>query len=190
MGAVFRHLAAGLGLGLALGVVARGFMALLTEDPEFTWAGTAFIVGVFAVAGLCLAAAHALKLRGRSRWWKLLALPSLVLFFGPGMFLAPGVLGLALVGARSRWLRALGALAFVGFLALIVVETAGSEESLTVRTIAGFVVMTACCGALAVAARAALSGWTPDGHAVTSPRPAPVPGAGSHRHDLEVRAAG
>ena len=168
MGALFRHLGAGLGLGLALGDVARGFIALLTEDPEFTWAGTGFIVGVFAVAGLCLAAAHALKLRGRSRWWKLLAL----------------------VSARSRWLRALGVLAFVGFLALIVVETAGSEESLTLRTIAGFVVMTACCGALAVAVREALSGWTSDGHAARSPRPAPRPATGNHRHDLEVRAAG
>lgn len=43
--------AAGLVGGFALGCVARGFMRLLAEDPEFTWSGTLFIVGAFAVFG-------------------------------------------------------------------------------------------------------------------------------------------
>lgn len=187
---LMRHLGAGLALGVVTGAVARGFMALLTEDPEFTWEGTGFILGVFAAAGLALAAAHDARLRRRSRWWKLVTVPALVVFFGPGMFLAPGVLGLALLGARSRWLRALGVLAFLGFLAIIVVESAGSEESVTLRTIAGFVIMTGCCGALAAGSRAALTGWSADTSAVPSPQVGRGPRVERHLHDVGLRAAG
>lgn len=158
---LLRHLGAGLGLGLVTGVVARGFMALLTADPQFSWAGTGFILGVFAVAGLVLGVVHGLKQQGRrSRWWRLLALPSLVVFFGPGLLMLPGVLGLALVRSRRSWVRVLGVLAFLGYVALIVVETSGSDEPVTLRTVAGLVVMTGCCGALAVATRATLTGWS------------------------------
>lgn len=94
MGGLLRHLGVGLVLGALTGAVARGFMALLTQDPKFTWEGTATIVGVFVVAGLCFAAAYDVKVRQRSRWWKLLALPSLVLGLGQGMVLIPGILGL------------------------------------------------------------------------------------------------
>lgn len=171
MGSLLRHLAVGLGLGVLTGVVARGFMALLTADPQVSWAGTGFIIGVFAVAGLALGAVHAFRQRGRSRWWTLLALPSVVVFLGPGLLLLPGVLGLALVASRRSWLRVLGVLALVGYLALIAVETAGSEEPVTLRTVAGLVVMTGCCGAMAVAARTALTGWAPRERRVPARRP-------------------
>jgi hypothetical protein len=41
--------AAGVVGGVALGWVARAFMRLFSEDPEFSWSGTLFIVGVFTV---------------------------------------------------------------------------------------------------------------------------------------------
>ena len=44
-------LAAGLFGGFALGVIARAWMRLITEDPEFTWKGTIFIVGASPSSG-------------------------------------------------------------------------------------------------------------------------------------------
>ena len=38
--------------GLVLGVLARAWMQFISEDPEFTWNGTRFIVSGFAVFGL------------------------------------------------------------------------------------------------------------------------------------------
>ncbi|HSP27497.1 MAG TPA: hypothetical protein VLN74_03025, partial [Ilumatobacteraceae bacterium] len=37
--------------GAALGVVARWWMRLISDDPEFTWSGTIFIVLAFTVMG-------------------------------------------------------------------------------------------------------------------------------------------
>ena len=102
MRALLRHMGVGLVLGTVTGIVARGFMALLTEDPHFSWAGTGFIVGVFAVSGLSMAAAYHLRTRRRSRWWKLLALPTVVIGFGPGMLMVPGIVGMALAASRRR----------------------------------------------------------------------------------------
>lgn len=167
--ALLRHLGAGLGLGLVTGAVARGFMALLTTDPQFSWAGTAFILGVFAVAGLALAAAHVARTRRGSRWWKLLALPSVLIFLGPGLLLVPAVLGLSLVVSRRRWMRAAGGAVLVGSVALLAVLGETADEPFTLRTAAGFVVMYAVCAAVAAGARAALTGWEPGRSGAGSP---------------------
>lgn len=173
--ALLRHLGAGLGLGLVTGAVARGFMALLTNDPQFSWAGTAFILGVFAVAGLALAAAHVARTRRGSRWWKLLALPSVLIFLGPGLLLVPAVLALSLVVSRRRWMRAAGGAVLVGSVALLAVLGETADEPFTLRTAAGFVVMYAVCAAVAAGARAALTGWEPVAQARDRrPRPSPT----------------
>ena len=44
-------LAAGLFGGLTLGIIARAWMRLISDDPQFTWDGTIFIVGGFTVFG-------------------------------------------------------------------------------------------------------------------------------------------
>ena len=148
-------------LGLLTGAVARGFMALLTEDPQFTWEGTLGILGVFAVVGLAFAAAYDAKSRQRSRWWKLLALPAAVIGLGPGMLMVPGILGMALVASRDRWVRAAGAVVLAGFVTMMTLVTSGSDDPFTVRTALGFVVMFGVCAAVAGGARLALTGWAP-----------------------------
>lgn len=158
---LIRHLAAGLLLGAGLGAVARGFMALLTEDPEFSWEGTAFILGVFAVAGLALAAAHLARVRRASRWWKLVTLPAVLLFFGPGLLLAPAVVGLSLAASRRGWVRVVGVVVLAGSIGMVAVLGETADEPFTARTAAGFVVMYAVCAALAAGARLALTGWEP-----------------------------
>ncbi len=134
-------------------------MRLLTDDPEFSWAGTGFIVGLFAFVGLVLAAVHNLKERERSRWWKLLALPALVIGVGPGSLMLPGVLGMALVVSRRRLTRAAGVVVLAGHLVMLGVLFAKDDQPTTVRTIAGVAVMLGCCAVLGVAAHEALTGW-------------------------------
>lgn len=58
-------LAAGAGAGLVWGVAIRAWMRLISEDPEFTMAGSVFIVGAATIAGLGMAIAAAAR---RNRW--------------------------------------------------------------------------------------------------------------------------
>ena len=120
--AVVRGLVAGLGLGLAWGVLARGFMRLLATDPSFSWSGTLFILGIAAVAGACVGLVHAARVAGRSRWWRLAALPALALFAGPGMALAPAAVGMAMVLRGGRVVRVAGAVLVTGSPLLVVVS--------------------------------------------------------------------
>lgn len=166
---LLRHLVAGLLLGIVLGAVARGFMALLTADPQFSWSGTAFILGLFGVAGLVLAVAHAAKCRHRSRWWKVVTVPAVLVFLGPGMLLAPAVLGMALAASRRLWMRVVGVAVLAGSVALLAVLGETEDEPFTLRTAAGFVVMYAVCAVLAAGARAALMGWEPRGSGAVAP---------------------
>ncbi len=81
---------AGVALGLAWGVAARGFMRLITTSPEFSWEGTLSIVLSAGVIGGLVALVRLARRSGRSRWWRLLGLPFLLLFLSPGMLLLPG----------------------------------------------------------------------------------------------------
>lgn len=178
---LLRHLGAGLALGALTGVEARGFMRLLTDEPEFSWGGTAFIVGIFAVAGLALAAAYDMKLRGRSRWWKLLALPAILTVLGQGMLLLPGVLGVGLAMSRRRWRRIVGVLLLVAYPVAVPAALGAFGELPTPRFAAGLAAVVVCCAAMAAGVRAAFIGWSapadapdtfrPIGH--ESPEPAP-----------------
>lgn len=161
MTALLRHLGTGLVLGALTGAVARGFMRLLSAEPEFTWSGTAFIIGIFTVAGLSFAAAYDLKLRHRSRWWKLLALPSVMLATGAGMLLIPGVLGASLLMAGRRWVQVCGLLVLMAFVVASKPLLGVSDAPFTLRMVAGIAVMLGCCAVVAAGARAALVGWSP-----------------------------
>src|SRR5258706_4680088 len=61
-------LAAGLFGGLALGVIARAWMRLISEDPQFTWNGTIFIIGGFTVFGFTQSLVAVVRRRPRRRW--------------------------------------------------------------------------------------------------------------------------
>lgn len=104
----------GLGLGalagLGWGAVARLFMRLLTDDPQFSWSGTLFILGLATAAGACVGMVLGARASGRSGWWRLAALPALALFAGPGSLLAPAVLGMAAVLRGRTVVRVLGTL--------------------------------------------------------------------------------
>lgn len=102
--------------GAALGAVARGWMRLLSDDPEFSWSGTIAIVVVFTVAG----AGHGLAARARRarrRRWSTLGrvvggVLTLGLFVAAGGVMLPTVAGGSLAVWRRdwpRWTRALPA---------------------------------------------------------------------------------
>ena len=100
---------AGAALGVAYGAALRAWMRLVSEDPEFTWAGTLFIVGAFTVSF----ALAGLVVGGRRRGWKAMMVPlrmlaivlSLACFSGAGLVMLPTIVGGALGLARSDWPR-------------------------------------------------------------------------------------
>lgn len=160
MRALGRHLGTGLLLGVVTGVVARGFMALFTAHPHFSWAGTGFIVGLFGFVGLVLAATYDLKTRHRSGWFRLLALPALIIGAGPGSLMLPGILAGALLASRRRLVRALGLAVLASYVVLLAVLPDEGDPPGTVRFLAGVAVLLGCCGAVGLGAHAALTGWS------------------------------
>lgn len=101
--AMLRAALIGLGVGVAWGVAARVFMRLVSTDPEFSWVGTGFILGVAGVWGCAVALVAEARQQGRRRWWYLAAVPGMLLFAGQGMpFLPSFILGSI---ALARWRR-------------------------------------------------------------------------------------
>lgn len=121
-------IALGLLAGATLGAVARGWMRMVSDDPEFSWSGTIFIVVAFALAGFGHAIAGAAR-RSRRRRWSTTgrvvgAVLTLPLFGGAGSIMLPTVLFGALARWRSDWhpavrgafaVLALGVPVFVAF---------------------------------------------------------------------------
>lgn len=113
----------GLLVGAAWGGLARLWMRLLTTDrPGFTWSGTLFIVGIFALAGMTAGAvvgARRRRWRGHPMRALRLAgiLSTLLLSAGQGALMAPTlVLGGLAIARRNwpSWLRAVLALLALG----------------------------------------------------------------------------
>jgi hypothetical protein len=118
----------GLVVGAAWGALARLWMRLLTTGrPEFTWSGTLFIVGAFALAGMTAGAVVGAR-RRRWRGHPMRALRmvgfsgTLFLSLGQGALMAPTLVLGGLAIARRGWpvwlrtvlaLLALGPVAFV-----------------------------------------------------------------------------
>jgi len=135
--------------GLTLGVIARAWMRLLTDDPEFSWSGTIFIVGVFGVAGTGITLAAIARQAG---WRRLITTPirvvagvlMLPMFGGAGVVMLP-VVALGVVAAwrpMRRWIRiviAVVAAVPVVLLAIGAVRDAG----LNPKTVLGVVLFTA-----------------------------------------------
>lgn len=107
--------------GIAWGALARLFMRLVSTSPGFSWAGTLGIIGMGMVAfGLTGWSAGAMA-RGWSGWWRLLAVPALLVFAGQGLGLLPAALGTFLaVRVRNVWVRSVALVAgLVGNYALL-----------------------------------------------------------------------
>jgi hypothetical protein len=140
---------AGLAVGALTGAAARAWMRLVSTEPEFTWSGTTFVVGVFAFAGLTQGLALAARGR-RWRWWPqlpirlLAAFGAMLLGGGAGIIMLPAIVTGSVAAARSDWPRAarlaVGGIAAVNALALLVVL---SGEPLGWRIPAGWLAMLA-----------------------------------------------
>lgn len=97
----------GLGVGVGYGAALRAWMRLVSTDPGFSWSGTGYIIGAFAVLGTTAGLATA----GRHRRWRrrLLAVRavgitlSLGCFTGAGAAMLPTIVPAALGRARTDW---------------------------------------------------------------------------------------
>jgi hypothetical protein len=86
-------------------------MRLITDDPEFSWSGTIFIVLAFTVAGAGHGVAWAVRRAGVRRRWSTTArvaagVLTLPIFAGAGGMMLPTVFGASVAGARTDWPRA------------------------------------------------------------------------------------
>lgn len=125
-------LAVGAASGLVWGVVARAWMRLISDKPEFTWSGTLYIVGAATIVGLGTAVAAASR---RNHWHPLhrriatlLGAGSVVLLAAAaGAIVVPTVIigGVALSRTTIPLSGRLGVLVPVALTALV---TGGTED--------------------------------------------------------------
>lgn len=172
----------GFALGVLWGTVARLFMRLLADTPEFSWSGTLGILGVSGLMGAALGLVHAARVGGRRRWWRLAPLPTLVLFAGPGLLLLPGVVATA---AASR-IRSAGVRRTV--IGVAVGTTLGLATWLTWQDtsrlrpmsayLPGLSLMTLCALLAGLAWAEVFRRWSPAAGRVREARPAVVAAAG------------
>ncbi len=169
-------LAAGLFGGFALGAVARAWMRLISEDPEFTWFGTIFIVLAFTIFGFTQSIAFVARHKSRRRWTLAVArvigaIAFLPLFAGAGAIMLPTVVGggLALHRVRWHWVpRLICLVVAAGPVALVGSQLVGSF-GWSLHTLAGFVVMLAIYGTVIAATRSTIAGRSaPAGGAVVA----------------------
>lgn len=153
-------LTAGLFGGALLGAAARAWMRLISDDPEFTWNGTLFIVIGFTIFGFAQAFVAAVRQRATRRWSVVVvrilgAVAMLPLFLGAGAIMVPTVVGGGLARWRAEWRRSvrvvlvLIALAPVAFVSSELIGTFGWS----VQAVAGFLAMVAVYGAIISATR-------------------------------------
>ncbi len=160
-------LAAGLFGGFTLGIIARAWMRLIAEDPEFTWSGTIFIVAGFTIFGFTQSIAAIARWRTRRRWTLTVArvvgaVGSLPLFVGAGAVMLPTVVGGGLALTRVEWrrfVRVVCVVAAVGPLVFVTTELVGSF-GYSLHTAAGFLAMLALYGTIVTATRYTIAAQT------------------------------
>ena len=155
-------LVAGVLGGLGLGIIARAWMRLITEDPEFTWTGTIFIVIGFMVFGLTQSIVAVARRRPKRRWKLTIvravgAVGMLPLFVAAGALMLPTVVGGGLAVARVDWHTLTRSIWLL--LAAAPVLFVGSELidafGWSMQMVAGFVMMSAVYSTIIWATR-----WT------------------------------
>ncbi|MBA3286766.1 MAG: hypothetical protein H0U21_01900 [Acidimicrobiia bacterium] len=95
-------------VGFLVGVAARVWMRLVSSDPEFSWAGTIGIVGLFTIAGLTQGLALGTRRRGWSRRAQtpvrvLAAIGGLLLGSSAGIVMLPALISGSLAIGRTDW---------------------------------------------------------------------------------------
>lgn len=108
----------GLVLGFIWGVAIRLWMRYISTNPEFTWAGTGYIVGAAALVGTLLGVAYHRYRLGKGNWWRLNGLSVLFLGVAAGGVMIPTVILGGLGLGRRTWpkgVRGLLLLLAVGF---------------------------------------------------------------------------
>lgn len=163
-------LLAGAGGGCALGVIARVWMRVISDDPEFTWDGTIFIIAGFTMFGLGQSIAAVARRRDPRRWKLTIvrlvaAFTMLPLFFAAGSIMFPTVVGGALARFRTSW-PALARVVCV-MIATIPVVVVGRQIvdafGWSLHSLFGFVMMLAVYGVIVSATRFVvapqLDGW-------------------------------
>lgn len=102
------YTAIGIFFGATLGALARGWMRIISDDPEFSWDGTLLIVGIFTVWGFTQGTVIGVRRITSRRWIVTLArvfgsVGLLALFFGAGAVMAPTVIFGGMAIHRKTW---------------------------------------------------------------------------------------
>ena len=140
--------------GAVWGVVARSWMRLITEEPEFTWSGTLFIVGLFTIAATVQGCALAVRRRRWPRWAQapvrvLAGAVALLLGAGAGMIMLPTLVCGPLAIGRTTWRRGVrvGLAAIAGANAIVLLPMLLGELSVA-RASAGWLAMLVVYGVI------------------------------------------
>ena len=156
----FLTLAAGLFGGFALGVIARAWMRLIAEDPEFSWDGTIFILLAFTIFGLTQSIVAVVRRRARRRWTLTVArvggaIGFMPLFVGAGAIMMPTVVGGGLALGRADWRRVPRVICLVVALGPVVLVGSQLVGSFgwSMRALLGFLAMLAIYGTIIAATR-------------------------------------
>ena len=160
-------LAAGLFGGFALGIIARAWMRLIAEDPEFSWSGIIFIVVGFSIFGFTQSIAAVARRRTRRRWTLTVArvigaIGLLPLFVGAGAIMLPTVVGGGLALTRVEWrrfVRVICVVAAAGPVVFVATELVGSF-GYSLHTVVGFLAMLALYGTIITATRYTIAAQT------------------------------
>ncbi len=150
--------------GFILGALARGWMRLISDQPEFTWSGTAFIVLGFTVFGLAqsavaLARRHAMRRRRLIVVRAIGIVCMLQLFVAAGAIMFPTVFGAGLAIARRGWHKAARAACVVIAAGPVLFVGADLVHKFgwSIQTVVGFVSMLAIYSVIIWATRFALA---------------------------------
>src|SRR4051812_39067860 len=156
--------------GAVLGVAARAWMRLISDDPEFSWSGTIFIIGGFTLFGIGQSIATATRRRARRRWTLTIArvvgaITMMPLFVAAGSVMMPTVVGGGLALTRTNWNKVVrwGCLAVALLPVLFVTKDLIGSFGWSLHALAGFAGLVAIYGTIIAAARSTfapqLDGW-------------------------------
>ncbi len=153
-------LACGVFGGFTLGVAARAWMRLISDDPEFTWAGTLFIIGGFTIFGTLQSIVAVARGRVRRRWAltivRVLGIVAMMpLFVAAGAIMFPTVMGAGLARARSdwpRWVRVLCVVVALAPIALVASQLVG-DFGWSLHSLAGLLMLLVVYGIIVWATR-------------------------------------
>lgn len=161
-------------LGAGWGVLARGWMRLVSTEPEFSWAGTLMIVGFAALlgagVGVSAAARGGTGWRRGARW---AVAPGMLIFAGQGApFLPAFVVGGLLLRRHHPLARLAAVVAVVGPAGVL--WWTGRVDQTTMLSMPARVQVSLLVGMPVLATLLALAGnlvWGPRARVAQSPSP-------------------